>query len=344
MAGVVLDDAARIRLSGLIAAVNLQPSDRRRLLIVTPSYQQAGFLGETIASINRQRDPRTVYVVADGGSTDGSREILHEAGSTIDHVLWGPDGGQSDAIVSAIDAAKLSGQPVWFNWINSDDILIDGCIERLFDTIDRNPDADAIAFDVEAFGDGLASYVMPNRGLSARAMLRDDDYRFAQPGLWCRLDKLAQCGGIDRTLQYGFDWDLWVRYLAKFPNVIYTQSLGAKFRLHDQSKTLIETSKDDSRNQFEIEVGRIRDKLAGTLPPQLGRWCEVGGRRRRWHCELARIMDDVSQSPLDSVAKIASAWRRDPAAVGSRRTCGAIARLLSRYVRRRSSWDGDSQR
>lgn len=335
---MVFDHAARIYLFGLSRLSNHDVDPR--VLIVTPSFQQGEFLGATIQSVLSQTNSHCRYVVADGGSRDGSHDILRAHHDQIDHILWGPDKGQSDAIKLAIDASQWAGQPVWFNWINSDDLLAEGCIESLLETIRRNPRADAIAFDVEAFGDDISSYTMPNRRLSALAMLRDDDYRFAQPGLWCRLDNLAACGGIDRALQYGFDWDMWVRYLARFPNVVYTGSIGAKFRLHGQSKTSTESEKDDSDNAFQIELIQIRQKLAQSLPPNLARWCQFGHLRRQWHVRLAGIMDDVDRSPVGSIRNIAAAWFRDPRVVGSSRTIGAVARLLSRYVRPASSWRG----
>ena len=307
-------------------------------LIVTPSYNQGQYLEETLKSVLRQDYAERTYVVADGESTDDSHRILKRHEGDIDRIYWGPDAGQSDAIATAVDdfARRHPGDlhNVWFNWINSDDRLTPSTLSRLAQTIRQNQNSrppDALALNVLAFGQ--QQYVMPNRLLSAAAMIRDDSYRFAQPGLWMRLDQYQSCGGIDRRFQYGFDWDLWVRYLAQFPNVKYIEATGAEFRLHEASKTIVETSGEPAKNRFEAEHDLIRDKLSSRLPPPLADAAIWGGRRRRWHQELADLMDDPHASPLKTAGQIMHRMLQDRQACGSRRSVLSIGRLLSRYVR-----------
>ena len=312
-----------------------------RIVVVTPSYNQAAYVGQTIESVVQQMTPNDRYVVADGGSTDGTVEVLRQYSDRVTDILWGPDAGQSDAIVRgaerAIELAGWHDKPVWFNWINSDDRLRPECLQQVRHAAASHRDADAIAMDVQTMGE--SRYIMPNRNLSAQRMIRDDSYRFAQPGLWLRWDKLQRVGGIQTRWQYGFDWDLTVRYLAQFPNVIYCKSLGADFRLHRQSKTSVEHGKPPDTNQFEIEHDAIRDHLSRSLPRRLAKDCHWGGRRRRWHQELAGIMDQTDLPPAVAIRRIVSAAIDDPKPVTSRRTLGAVARLMSRYVRPRKSYE-----
>lgn len=335
---MVLDHASGIHFSRLSGSTF--GGGDVRIVVVTPSYNQADYVAETIESVVDQMTGNDRYVIADGGSVDGSVEILRRYRDRVTDILWGPDAGQSNAIMRAAERAiESSGwhrKPVWFNWINSDDRLRPDCLRQLRDVAMRHPGADAIAMNVQTIGD--AEYPMFNRNLSARRMIRDDTYHFAQPGLWLRLDKMQQIGGIDTRLQYGFDWDLTVRYLARFPRVIYCQTVGAEFRLHDQSKTSIEHSKTMDVNQFEVEHDEIRRRLSDSLPPWLAKDCGWGARRRRWHQQLASIMDQIDQPVSTGIHQILSATAADPKPVASRRTMAAVIRLLSRYGRPRSSY------
>lgn len=304
-----------------------------RVTVITPSFNQGKFLEETIRSVLAQDYPNLQYIVVDGGSTDESHRILDRYESEIDHVIREPDQGQSDAICKGL--ALADGQ--WFNWINSDDRLEPGVLWELARCVDATTDLLAFRVHVEdADGNPPTDQrsLMINSNLSAVAMLRCDDYAFSQPGLWFRMDHLKACGGINPTLNYGFDWDLLVRYLAAFPRVKYSDHVGAMFRLHDQSKTMVETSKVDvSQNRFQQENDRIRSLLEASLPPRLVNASRLGRRRGPWNDSMIQILDQPTRSPAGAALEIFLEMWRDPAARISRRTAGAIGRLLSRYVR-----------
>lgn len=305
-----------------------------RITVITPSFNQGQYLEETIRSVLLQGYPNLEYIVVDGGSNDCSGEILDRYADCITHVIREKDDGQSDAICKGLNIA--TGEI--FNWINSDDRLEPGTLWELAKRFPRS--ADMYAFEVcveDANGNPPvdSNHRMYNRNLTALAMLRCDRYSFSQPGLWFRVDALSACGGIDRSLNYGFDWDLIVRYLADHPRVIYSQSTGAMFRLHDQSKTIVETNKFDAAdNKFKRENIRIRDKLERSLTPRLAAASRMGRRREPWNQHLIEILDDFEASPTTSSVKIILDAMKDPTARLSPRTFGSIARLMSRYVRR----------
>ncbi len=305
-----------------------------RITVVTPSFNQGDFLEETIRSVLLQGYPNLEYILIDGGSTDRSGEVIDHYADSITHVIREPDDGQSDAICKGLRLA--TGE--LFNWINSDDRLAPGTLHELAQRYDRANDLYAFDVSVEnAEGRAMTgeAATMLNKNLSATAMLRCDRYSFSQPGLWFRLDALHDCGGIDRTLNYGFDWDLIVRYLSKHPRVQYSRSIGAMFRLHEQSKTMVETSKADAaENRFRQENERIRDKLERTLPPRLARASRLGRRREPWNQHLVEMLDDLDCSPLAASWSILRDIVKEPQSRMSVRTVGSVARLLSRYVRR----------
>ena len=308
-------------------------SDINRLptiTVVTPSYNQGDFLEETLRSVLRQDYPKLQYIVVDGGSTDQSNEILDRYAPQITHLIREPDRGQSDAICKGIALAE--GE--FFNWINSDDTLQPGTLWELANHY--REDIDLYTFSVSVEGEGVAPYLMRNQNLSARAMLRGDRYSFSQPGLWFRREALHRCGGIDLSLNYGFDWDLLVRYLSENPRVHYSDSVGAMFRLHDQSKTMVESGKSDtSENRFHQENDRIRDKLEILLSKDLAKASRLGRQRAPWNQHLIEILDDPQVSPVMAAGRIIREALQEPRSRCSYRTLGAIARLLSRYVRPR---------
>tara|TARA_R110002073_G_scaffold139640_6_gene289949 strand:- start:16128 stop:17198 length:1071 start_codon:yes stop_codon:yes gene_type:complete len=310
----------------------LHASDLPRITVVTPSYNQGDFLEQTIRSVLLQDYPNLQYIVVDGGSTDQSHAILDKYNEHLSVVIREPDKGQSDAIAKGL--ALADGE--FFNWINSDDLLMPGTLWELASRC--RPKVDLYTFSVEVFGDDVKSYLMHNHNLSATAMLRADRYSFSQPGLWFRTKYIQDCGGIDRNLNYGFDWDLLVRYLADNPNVHYSTSVGARFRLHAESKTVVEFAKqDEAANRFLQESERIRDKLEASLGTSLANASRLGRLRVPWNDWLVEKLDDRDSSPVVAASTIG--WRaiKQPHVTFTWRTAGTILRLLSRYVRPKSS-------
>ncbi|MEM6469107.1 MAG: glycosyltransferase [Planctomycetota bacterium] len=296
------------------------------ILVVTPSFNQGEFIEATLRSVLLQKTDSVRYVVVDGGSNDRTPEILERYRPWIDELIIEPDGGQSDAIVKGIQATDRG----WFNWINSDDILAPGVLEILR----RRSAAECqmVTFPVEVLGDG-PTYQIANRNLSAETMLLDGDYSFAQPGCWLRLETLRDVGEIDRNLQYGFDWDLMIRYLASHPIIQGRDEVGATFRVHDASKTATENLKDQHENAFELENARICEKLGSMLPSELAGLAQKGRQRRIWRHRVAEVLDDQSLRPHTALAMLFREAMKSPKTRFGRRTWMSSLRLLSRYVR-----------
>jgi hypothetical protein len=115
------------------------------------------------------------------------------------------------------------------------------------------------------------------------------------------------------------------------------------FRLHDQSKTMMESAKvDEAENRFKQENDRIRDKLERTLSPRLAAASRLGRRREPWNQHLIEILDDFDRSPVAAACEIVAEAMKEPSTRCSARTFGSIARLLSRYVRRMPQRRGET--
>ena len=112
---------------------------RTKITVVTPSFNQARFLDETLRSVLAQRDEIHEFFVIDGGSTDASVEIIRRYDSQIDWWVSEADAGQADAIHKGFSRAH--GDVLY--WINSDDVLLPGAIARVRQAFDANPHWDA---------------------------------------------------------------------------------------------------------------------------------------------------------------------------------------------------------
>ena len=106
-----------------------------RITLITPSYQQAEYLEECLASVQAQAYPDLEHIVVDGGSTDGSRAIIERYADRLAWWCSEKDGGQSDAINKGLGHA--TGQV--FGWLNSDDLLLPGALLRVGEAFAADP-------------------------------------------------------------------------------------------------------------------------------------------------------------------------------------------------------------
>lgn len=198
--------------------------------IIVPNYNCERFLAECIDSVLSQ-GVDVDCLVMDGGSSDGSVEILKGYG---DRIRWvsEQDEGQADAIDKGLClvSAPLVG------WLNSDDMLEDGALSRILDAARERPDAvlfhgDLIRIDAE--GEQIAysvasdlEYEKMRRGLA----------KTIQPGSIYRAEAVRACGGVDKRFHLLMDVDLWIRLLRIGPAARIHAPL-ARFRVHEDAKS-----------------------------------------------------------------------------------------------------------
>lgn len=237
-----------------------------KVTVVTPSYNQAAFLEATLRSVLLQGYPNLEYFVMDGGSKDGSAEIIKRYAPWLTGWVSQRDGGQSSAINAGF--AKASGEVV--AWLNSDDRYLPGALHAVARQVAARPDAAAwvgACRSVDPAG-RTVDYLEP-RGLELPALadwLRDG--RFAQPACFFDGKTLRRAGPLDETLQATFDVDLFIR-LAKLGPYIGTREPWAEETIHPAAKTsaqpgrsLAELHLVQIRNGFEqLAVKRMTDEL-----------------------------------------------------------------------------------
>ncbi len=178
-----------------------------RVSIVTPSFNQAQFLEETIRSVLLQDYSNLEYIVIDGGSTDGSLEIIRKYANQLAFWVSEQDQGQSDAINKGL--AKATGEIVAY--LNSDDLYCPHAIRRAVEFLTAHPDVGIIYGDFSVVDETSrvrhACVVPPPFSLS-RLLLWN---LIPQPTAFVRREILDVTGPFDVTLHFCMDYDLWVR-------------------------------------------------------------------------------------------------------------------------------------
>ncbi|HYC71328.1 MAG TPA: glycosyltransferase [Opitutaceae bacterium] len=227
--------------------------DLPRLAIVTPSYNQARFLAATMRSVLEQPGVACHYVVQDGASADGSREIIAQAAARLHAWESAPDRGQADAIVRGF--AKTRGRPDdLMAWINSDDFYLPGALRFVAEYFARHPEVDAVyghRILVDEESREVGRWYLPRH--------RDEVLRLVdfvpQETLFWRRRLWDRVGGLDPSLQFAMDWDLLLRFAAAGARIVRLPYFLGCFRLHAAQKT---TSAMHRVGQREIDRLRAR--------------------------------------------------------------------------------------
>ncbi|GAB4453767.1 MAG: glycosyltransferase family 2 protein [Anaerolineae bacterium] len=201
--------------------------------IVTPSYNQAAFIEATIQSVLAQNYPHTEHLVVDGGSADGTLDILQKYERWL---RWrsAPDRGQADAINQGFRQA--TGDIV--AWLNSDDIYLPGALQAVARFFTQNPSVDLLYGDY-CFIDDQGSTVLRRREIpfDFNILLYGLDY-IGQPTVFFRRYLLARFGYLDESLHYGLDWEYWLRLASGGARFAYLPRYLAATRLHAAAKTI----------------------------------------------------------------------------------------------------------
>jgi glycosyltransferase involved in cell wall biosynthesis len=200
--------------------------------IVTPSFNQARFLEATIQSVLSQDDAKLEYLIVDGGSTDGSVEIIKRYADRLAWWVSEPDRGQTDAINKGF--ARAQGEIL--AWLNSDDTYLPHAVSEAVSYLRDHPEAGMV------YGD--ANLIDENGQVIGRFPARQTDYRrlmrghvhIPQQASFFRAELWRQVGPLDPTFYFAMDYDLWVR-LARISKLHYNPHIWANFRLHGAGKT-----------------------------------------------------------------------------------------------------------
>ncbi len=214
--------------------------------IVTPSYNQAAYLEATIRSVLEQGAP-VEYLVVDGGSTDGSVDIIQKYASQLAWWVSEKDSGQADAINKGL--RRATGDIV--AWLNSDDIYLPGAIQSALDTFAAHPRAGIVFGNVASIDEhGRTFNLQTFRPVSLPDLMAFNI--ISQPAVFMRRSVLEQAGYLDLSYHLLLDHHLWIR-IARLAPLVYIPKTLAAARYHPQAKNIARAS------QFGAEAYRIVD-------------------------------------------------------------------------------------
>ncbi len=245
-----------------------------KISIVTPSLNQAGFLEAAIRSVISQDYPDFQYFVMDGGSSDGSVEIIRKYSEKIDFWRSGDDRGQADAVYQGFERA--TGDIL--GYLNSDDLLLPGCLEKVGSYFAKHSEINcvvggSILIDERGasldIADGKPAFNL-GTGQNFRKLLFWECGGFYQPASFWRRKAFFDEGGFDRELSFCFDYDMYLRLARRGPFGLIEDFLAC-FRVHPTSKT--STMSDVWRTERDAVLKRHgRDKVPAPARYLMRRW------------------------------------------------------------------------
>lgn len=213
--------------------------------IVTPSFNQAQFIEQTILSVRNQDYPNIEHIIIDGGSTDGTLDVLKEYSDSITWVSE-PDEGQSQAINKGFALSK--GEII--GWINSDDYYLPGAVSMAVNALTSDPSIDAIyGYCAKVDEAGNTTEILKSPEFD-RKVLFSNPCIIHQPTVFFRKSLLDKVGFLDESLHYAMDFDLWIR-MAKVSEFRLIPEVLAAHRFSSGCKSVANSQK------FWQEVDRV---------------------------------------------------------------------------------------
>lgn len=275
-----------------------------RITVVTPSYQQAAFLEQTILSVLRQGYPDLEYFVMDGGSTDGSVDIIRRYERYLSAWVSERDGGQAAAIAKGF--ARATGEILV--WLNSDDVFCPGALLTVGRYFAAHPECECLnggGYFIDTAGRYIRYHKLGfTRGVAApfARFKWMGAHSIYQPSTFYRRTAYEAVGGVDQTLRFVMDRDLATRLAARRPLCAIPDMLSGS-RVHGATKS--ETMQDVSAEESEQLMVRYGARSAPRWLQILAYWrwripnqlCKLGWALRR--ALGLQPLPDIVYAPLE---------------------------------------------
>ena len=219
--------------------------------IVTPSFNCAEFIEETILSVKNQTYPAIEHIIIDGGSTDNTLDIIRKYEGTYD-MYWvsEPDEGQSDAINKGFRRAKGG----ILCWLNADDTYLPDAVATAVNFLDEHPDTGMVYGECHIINEcSVVTSRCQAKAFSLKEMLCRGNV-VPQPAAFWRREVTDAVGELDTSLHYVMDFDFWLKIALRF-NIVYIPQYLANFRRCPGTKSVHQPSK------FALDQLQVLDKL-----------------------------------------------------------------------------------
>lgn len=239
------------------------PAQAPTLSVVTPTYNRADLIAETIESVLDQQGVHLEYIVVDDGSTDDTQTVLARYQDRI-RVITKPNGGEASAVNAGIEAA--SGR--YLAIVNSDDPLLPGAMASAVNALDRDGSLSAVYPDwrrIDQQGRTIGDTTAPDYD---HALLLIGHHCLPGPGAVCRTTLAQRIGARDPRWRFAGDYAFWIRLallgpMQRLPRVLAT------FREHPGSISSADTGPAMAAEHIKITRAFFRDAREGTLPAPL---------------------------------------------------------------------------
>jgi glycosyltransferase involved in cell wall biosynthesis len=261
--------------------------------IVTPSFNQAEYLEETIQSVLDQDYPNLEYIVIDGRSTDGSVEIIKRYAPSLHYWVSEPDRGQADAIMKGFQHA--TGEVL--GWLNSDDVYLPGALSKVAGTFQRYPGIGFVIGDYIRIGADSQIFRCLRLPKLRKWLYSPTMNWIPQPSVFFTRKAFVEVGGLDTELSYSIDADLWCRFIDHGIKARNIRAYLSAFRTHPNSKG---STKGGTTSAREQKIIMQRDYYNVKLPRHL--------HRILW-LALQTANGNYLLSTLDTLATHGRAWQ-----------------------------------
>ena len=204
-----------------------------RVSIITPSFNQAEFLEQAIQSVLSQSYRAIEYILIDGGSTDGSIEIIQKYQNRFLYWHSRKDRGHWDAVHQGFQRA--TGDILYF--LNSDDLLLDQTVERVVDVFQKHPEVGLIygkAKLIDSAGYFIQDY--PSSEFDLQHIFQTWENPVPQPSAFLRKEVFQEFGSPDEAWPFTADFEYWIRISSKI-KFLYLPEYFSSMRLHSETKT-----------------------------------------------------------------------------------------------------------
>jgi glycosyltransferase involved in cell wall biosynthesis len=205
-----------------------------KVSIVTPSFNQARYIESTMLSVLEQSYLNIEYIVMDGGSTDGSVDVIRRYANKLAWWVSEKDKGQTDAL----NKGFLHAQGEILAWLNSDDTYEPGAVAAAVKYLSEHPEVGVVYADTNFIDEkGRIIGGFPAAQTDYRR-LRQGYVHIPQQATFFRADLWRQVGPLDPDFYFAMDYDLWVRLAKLAPFAYLPGQTWANFRLHTSGKTI----------------------------------------------------------------------------------------------------------
>lgn len=204
-----------------------------RVSIVSPSFNQAHFIEETICSVLNQSYPNIEYIIIDGGSNDGSIEIIRKYEKKISYWVSEKDEGQTDAINKGLSIATGS----ILAYLNTDDTYLPSTVETVVNFFMKNPNVFMVYGDIFQINEQSQIIKRVNPGNIDYHKLLSGSFYLPQPSVFIKRELWENLGKFDKDLNLAMDLDYWIRvYLNRYAISYINESL-AQVRIYPDAKS-----------------------------------------------------------------------------------------------------------